>query len=168
LSLITYDELRREVERDLLDRILSQSPDFFERLVVELLKAMGYAGDEFLAEAVGKSGDGGIDGVIHQDSLGLEAVYIQAKRYDPSNSVGRPALQAFIGSLSGMSATKGVFITTSSFSANVEPYLQSVPQRVITIDGDRLVELMVQHGVGVRVEQTYTVYRVDEDFFADE
>lgn len=90
-----YDELRREVERDLLDRILLQNPDFFERLVVELMKAMGYAGDEFLAEAVGKSGDGGIDGIIHQDSLGLEAVYIQAKRYDPSHTVGRPDLQAF-------------------------------------------------------------------------
>jgi restriction system protein len=164
----SHEELQGEVEQELLDRILSQSPEFFERLVVELLKAMGYAGDEFIAEAVGKSGDGGIDGIIHQDSLGLEAVYIQAKRYDPSNSVGRPALQAFIGSLSGMSASKGVFITTSSFSSNVEPYLQSVPQRVITIDGNRLVELMVQHGVGVRKEQTYTVYRVDEDFFVDD
>jgi restriction system protein len=164
----SHRELQGEVEQELLERILSQSPEFFERLVVELLKAMGYAGNEFLAEAVGKSGDGGIDGIIHQDSLGLEAVYIQAKRYDPSSSVGRPALQAFIGSLSGMSATKGVFITTSSFSSNVEPYLQSVSQRVITIDGNRLVELMVHHGVGVREEGTYTVYRIDEDFFVEE
>jgi restriction system protein len=163
----SHRELQNEIEQDLLDRILSQSPAFFEGLVIELLKAMGYAGNEHLTEAVGGSGDGGIDGIIYQDTLGLEAVYIQAKRYDPSNRVGRPALQAFIGSLSGMSATKGVFITTSSFSDNVDPYLKSVQQRIITIDGNRLVELMVQHGIGVRVEQSYTVYRVDEDFFAD-
>ena len=160
-----YLELRRTVESELLDRILQQTPEFFENLVVELLMAMGYGGEGYLAESVGKSGDGGIDGIIHQDALGLDVVYVQAKRWDPSSSVGRPEIQKFVGTLSGKSATKGIFITTASYSVNVDEYLKTVPQQIKTVDGNQLVELMVRHGVGVREEGTYTIYRIDEDFF---
>jgi restriction system protein len=157
--------INESIQKDLLQRILDESPAFFEYLVIELLKAMGYGKSGDIAEAVGKSGDGGIDGIIHEDKLGLDGVYVQAKRYEPGNTVGRPALQSFIGSLSGFSATKGVFITTSSFSSNVGEYLTSVQQRVVTIDGEQLVKLMLENGVGVRLESSYQVFKVDEDFF---
>lgn len=161
-----YREITTELQSDLLNRILGQSPEFFEQLVVDLLRAMGYGGDDNLAKAIGKSGDGGVDGVIHQDSLGLDVVYMQAKRYAPDNTVGRPDLQKFIGSLSGFSANKGVFITTSSFSSNVNEYLNSVQQRVVVVDGNQLVKLMIKYGVGVRIERAYTLHRIDEDFFS--
>jgi len=161
-----YREITTELESELLSRILNQSPKFFEELVIDLLRAMGYGSDDNLSEAIGKSGDGGVDGVIHQDSLGLDVVYMQAKRYALENTVGRPDLQKFIGSLSGFSANKGVFITTSSFSSNVDEYLKSVQQRVVVVDGNQLVKLMIKHGVGVRIEQAYTLHRIDEDFFS--
>jgi|TARA_B110000091_G_scaffold68157_1_gene74975 restriction system protein len=159
------NSINDSIQKDLLERILDESPAFFEYLVIELLKAMGYGESGDIAEAVGRSGDGGIDGIIYEDKLGLDVVYIQAKRYDPSNTIGRPALQSFIGSLAGFSATKGVFITTSSFSSNVGEYLKSVQQRVVTIDGEQLVRLMLENGVGVRLESSYQVLKVDEDFF---
>lgn len=162
-----YESINNSIRQDLLKKILTNSPAFFEGLVVELLKTMGYGQAGEIAEAIGKSNDGGIDGVIYEDKLGLDIVYIQAKRYDPTNVIGRPALQSFIGSLSGFSASKGVFITTSSFSSNVEEYLRSVQQRVVTIDGEKLVELMLKYGVGVRVETTYELYKVDEDYFSE-
>jgi len=164
----SYEEINSSIQSELLDRILSQTPEFFEELVVKLLQAMGYGDEQSLAKAIGGTGDGGIDGVIHQDRLGLDVVYIQAKRYGQENTVGRPDLQKFIGSLSGASATKGVFVTTSSFSSQAKQYLDTVQQRVVTIDGDRLVELMIQNGVGVRAEQTYTINRIDEDFFSEQ
>ncbi len=111
----THRQLEEQIQDELLERILAQSPQFFEGLVIDLLIKMGYGGEDNLAKAVGQSGDGGIDGIIHQDSLGLDAVYIQAKRYDPAARIGRPELQKFIGSLSGLSASKGVFITTGGF-----------------------------------------------------
>jgi restriction system protein len=157
--------INESIQKDLLQRILDESPAFFEYLVIELLKAMGYGESGDIAEAVGQSGDGGIDGIIYEDKLGLDVVYVQAKRYEPGNTVGRPALQNFIGSLSGFSATKGVFITTSSFSSKVEEYLKSVQQRVVTINGEQLVTLMLENGVGVRLESSYQVFKVDEDFF---
>jgi len=163
----SYEEINSSIRLELLDRILSQTPEFFEELVIKLLQAMGYGDEQSLAKAIGGTGDGGIDGVVHQDKLGLDVVYIQAKRYDKKNSVGRPSLQKFVGSLTGESATKGVFVTTSSFSSQAIEYLNTVQQRVVTIDGNRLVELMIQHGVGVRAEQTYTINRIDEDFFSD-
>jgi len=161
------NSINESIQKDLLQRILDQPPAFFEYLVIELLKAMGYGESGELAEAVGKSGDGGIDGIIYEDKLGLDVVYVQAKRYEPGNAIGRPALQSFIGSLSGFSASKGVFITTSSFSSNVEGYLKSVQQRVITINGEQLVQLMLENRVGVRLESSYQVFKVDEDFFSD-
>ena len=113
------------------------------------------------------TGDGGIDGIIHEDALGLDAVYIQAKRYAPDNRIGRPDIQRFIGSLTGEGATKGVFVTTSDFSKEAREYLHRVQHRVVLINGQRLARLMIQHGVGVRVRQSYVIQSVDEDYFAD-
>lgn len=151
---------------DLLDHVLTLTPARFERLIVELLLAMGYGdGRAEMGQAIGKSGDGGIDGVVNEDKLGLDAVYIQAKRYAPENTVGRPALQAFIGSMTGESATKGVFVTTSSFSKEARDFVQRVQQRVVLIDGARLARLMIDHGVGVRVDKTYVLRSIDANFF---
>lgn len=160
-------ELDEDLQRELLDRILDQSPSFFERLVVTLLSNMGYGSEGTLAKAIGKSGDGGIDGVIHQDKLGLDVVYIQAKRYDTQNQIGRPELQAFVGSLAGHQSTKGVFVTTSYFSRPALEYLKTIQTRIVPIDGKRLVELMIEHEVGTRVAQTFKVNKIDEDFFLD-
>jgi restriction system protein len=154
---------------DLLSRILQNSPQFFEQLIVELLVAMGYGGSRLnAAEQLGKSGDGGVDGVINEDALGLDRVYVQARRYAPGSSVGRPEVQAFTGSLVGLGATKGVFVTTSSFSAQASDFASRVPQRIILIDGKRLTELMVTYNVGVRSNRVVEFKRLDEDFFTEE
>ena len=154
---------------DLLTRTLEQSPAFFERVIVDLLVAMGYGGShENAAKRLGKSGDGGIDGVVDEDRLGLDRIYVQAKRYAPHVSVGRPEIQGFVGSLVGLGATKGVFVTTSSFSSHAVDYARGLQQRVILIDGTRLTELMMEFGVGVRVNRTVEVKRLDEDFFSEE
>ena len=154
---------------ELLDRILQNGPAFFEGVIVELLVAMGYGGSHrHAATQLGRTGDGGVDGVINEDILGLDRVYVQAKRYSPGSSVGRPDVQAFIGSLVGLGATKGVFVTTSTFSAQATEFAARIPQRVILIDGKRLTELMVEHGVGVRLSRLLEFKRIDEDFFAEE
>jgi restriction system protein len=158
--------LQSALNTELLDRVLGQSPAFFERLIVDLLVAMGYGGShEAAALRLGKTGDGGIDGVIDEDRLGLDRIYIQAKRYAPGVGVGRPEIQGFVGSLVGLGATKGVFVTTSNFSMPAIDYAVRLPQRVILIDGKRLTELMIEYGVGVRAGRTVVVKRVDEDFF---
>ena len=155
------------LKADLLQRVLEQSPSFFEHLIVELLVAMGYGGShEDAARKLGKSGDGGIDGVIDEDRLGLDRIYVQAKRY-ASTIVGRPEIQGFVGSLVGVSANKGVFVTTSTFSRQAIDYVRALQQRVILIDGNRLSELMIEFGVGVRVSRVVEVKRLDEDFFAE-
>lgn len=165
---IAYSELERQAEDELLQLLLEVSPARFEQVIVDLLTAMGYGGNNAeLAKAVGQSGDGGIDGVIPEDPLGLDAVYIQAKRYDPGNSVGRPALQAFVGSLTGESATKGVFVTTSQFSKQAHEYVQRVQHRIVLIDGPRLVKLMLTNGVGVRPRRTIVLKSIDEDYFSE-
>jgi restriction system protein len=155
--------------RDELLSILHQmSPQRFERVILDLLSAMGYGGGDLSRSMMTKTtGDGGIDGIIHEDALGLDAVYIQAKRYDAKNTVGRPDVQRFIGSLTGEGANKGVFVTTSNFSSEAVSYLQRVQHRVVLINGQRLARLMIQHGVGVRTRQTYLIQSVDEDYFAD-
>lgn len=154
---------------DLLARILEQSPTFFERVIVDLLVAMGYGGShENAALRLGKSGDGGIDGIIDEDRLGLDRIYIQAKRYAAHVSVGRPEIQGFVGSLVGLGASKGVFVTTSNFSSPALEFARGLQQRVILIDGARLTELLVEFGVGVRISRVVEVKRLDEDFFADE
>lgn len=161
--------LNEALKAELLQRILVQSPAFFERAIVDLLVAMGYGGShEDAAKRIGKSGDGGIDGVIDEDRLGLDRIYVQAKRYAPHVSVGRPDVQGFVGSLVGFGASKGVFVTTSTFSAPARDFVRHLPQRIVLIDGDRLADLMVEHGVGVRVSQTVEVKRLDEDFFIEE
>lgn len=143
--------LTSALKADLLARVLDQPPSFFERLIVELLVAMGYGGShEDAARQLGKSGDGGIDGVVDEDRLGLDRIYVQAKRYAPGSSVGRPEVQGFVGSLVGVGASKGVFVTTSTFSSHAIGYADGLPQRVVLIDGERLTELMIEFGVGVR------------------
>lgn len=161
--------LSSALRADLLTRVLEQSPAFFERVIVELLVAMGYGGShEDAAMRLGKSGDGGIDGVIDEDRLGLDRIYVQAKRYASHVGVGRPEIQGFVGSLVGLGASKGVFVTTSNFSKQALDYARALQQRVILIDGTRLTELMLEFGVGVRVSRTVEVKRLDEDFFSEE
>jgi restriction system protein len=153
---------------ELLQRLCDMHPARFEQLIVDLLLAMGYGGgDRSMGERIGRSGDGGIDGIINEDALGLDAVYVQAKRYAPDSKVGRPALQAFVGSLTGEGANKGVFVTTSDFSREAREYLTRVQHRIVLINGARLARLMIQHEVGVRARRTFTLRSVDEDYFAD-
>ena len=163
-----FGELEGVLASELLDTILTVSSTRFEQLIVDLLIAMGYGGgDHAMGERIGKSGDGGIDGIINEDALGLDAVYIQAKRYASDNKIGRPALQAFVGSLTGEGANKGVFVTTSDFSKEARDYVQRVQQRIVLINGERLARLMIQHEVGVRARRIYTLRSIDEDYFAE-
>ena len=164
-----HGELDAALADELLQAILQTTPARFERLVVELLIAMGYGnGNASHGKAIGKSGDGGIDGIVNEDALGLDAVYIQAKRYALGNTVGRPDLQRFVGSMSGESATKGVFVTTSAFSKEARDYLPKIAQRVVLIDGPHLARLMIAHGVGVREEDNYVIRAIDTQFFGDD
>lgn len=160
--------LRKALKADLLTRVHKQTPAFFEHLIVELLVAMGYGGShQDAARSLGKSGDGGIDGIIDEDRLGLDRIYVQAKRYSPEQTIGRPAIQGFVGSLVGFGASKGVFVATCSFSKQALDYVENLPQRVILIDGERLADLMIEFGIGVRLSRAIEVKRLDEDFFAD-
>lgn len=162
-----YLDLRASIEAEVLEQIASMSPEFFERLVVELLVAMGYGGNlRDAGQAIGRSGDGGIDGVIKEDQLGLDVIHIQAKRWQ--NTVGRPQIQAFAGSLDGVRARKGVFITTSNFSAEAEEYVSRIDKRIVLIDGERLARLMYDHGVGVTPVGSYHIMRLDLDYFIEE
>lgn len=162
--------LQSALRTELLQRILQNSPAFFEQVIVNLLVAMGYGGSHRnAAEQLGRSGDGGVDGVINQDRLGLDRVYIQAKRYAPDTSpIGRPAVQAFVGSLVGFSANKGVFATTSTFTREAIEFAKHLNQRVILLDGQRLTDLMVEHNVGVRTNRMLEFKKLDEDFFTEE
>jgi restriction system protein len=157
-------QIHAEVASELLARLLAKSPTFFEQTVVDLLVAMGYGGAEGQARVTTASNDGGIDGVIDQDTLGLSRVYVQAKRYAPDNAVNRPEVQGFVGALSGK-ADGGVFITTGRFSPGARQYAEVVPTRIILIDGDRLTSLMIRYGVGVQTKQTVQIVEIDEDFF---
>lgn len=144
------------------------NPIRFERLILDLLTAMGYGkGDLTNGHMTKGSGDGGIDGIIYEDALGLDAVYIQAKRYAPENKVSRPAIQQFIGSLNGEGATKGVFVTTSDFSAEAKGFLGKVQHRVVLINGQELARLMIRYNIGVRPRTPYVIKSVDEDYFGE-
>lgn len=156
--------IHEEVASELLSRLVEQDPAFFESAVVKLLLAMGYGGVGGRGVTTDLTNDGGIDGVIDQDVLGLSKVYVQAKRYAPGNSVQRPEVQGFVGALSGK-ADGGVFITTSRFSPGAVEWVRTVPGSIILIDGRRLAELMIEYGVGVQVERSYRVVKIDEDFF---
>lgn len=163
-----YLKLRKQLEFDLLSRVKSSPPDFFERLVVRLLTSMGYGGSLADAgKALGKAGDGGVDGVIKEDKLGLSLIYIQAKRWDNA-SVGRPEIQKFVGALHGKRARKGIFLSTSTFTKDARDYAEGLETKVILIDGAQVAELMFDYGVGVSLESTYQVKRLDSDFFEDE
>jgi restriction system protein len=164
-----YQTVQSVLRADLLDRIAQNSPSFFEQLIVDLLVAMGYGGShKNAAEQLGRAGDGGVDGVINEDRLGLDRVYVQAKRYARGNAVGRPEVQAFVGSLVGLGATKGVFVTTSTFSPQARDFVRHLSQRVILLDGQNLANLMIEHGVGVRTSRAIEFKRLDEDFFSED
>ena len=157
--------INSEVASNLLSRLHSHNPAFFEQAVVDLVVAMGYGGADARATRTQLSNDGGIDGIIDQDVLGLSRVYIQAKRYSLDSSVQRPDVQSFVGALQGQQANQGVFITTGRFSSGAIEYARSVPTRVVLIDGPRLAELMIRYRVGVQVKRTLQIVDVDEDFF---
>jgi len=162
-----YQKLRGDLATDLLQRLKTCSSTFFERLVVEVIVKMGYGGTRKDAgKAIGKSGDGGIDGIIKEDKLGLDAIYIQAKRWE--NTVGRPEIQKFVGALTGQRAKKGLFITTSEFSSDAEDYVSRIDAKVVLIDGETLAQLMIDHGVGVSTVGTYEIKKVDSDYFSEE
>lgn len=163
---VGYKQIHDELAAELLNQVKSVTPDFFERLVVELLVKMGYGGSLVDAgRAIGKTGDEGIDGVIKEDKLGLDNVYIQAKRWE--NNVGRPQLQAFVGALQGKKARKGVFITTSGFSNDARDYAERIDTKIALIDGETLVELMIELNLGVEVEETYSIKKLDLDYFIE-
>jgi restriction system protein len=167
LILSGYRQVQTALASDLLERVKAASPAFFERLVVQLLVAMGYGGSmEDAGKAIGRSGDEGIDGIIKEDRLGLDVIYLQAKRWE--NKIGRPDIQQFAGALQGQRARKGVFITTSAFSAEARQYAERIDTRIILIDGTELARLMIAHGVGVTPVAVYELKRVDSDFFAEE
>ena len=159
------EELNESVAAELLRLIHDSSADFFERLVLDLLVAMGYGTPDIDAIQVGGSGDGGIDGVIPLDRLGLEKVYVQAKRWKHGNNVGRPEIQSFYGALAGRRAAKGVFITASDFSKDARDYVKQVSDSIVLIDGLTLTRLMIQYGVGVSVQRTVKIVDVNNDYF---
>lgn len=164
-----FHDLQTSLRSEVIQRILQNSSSFFERVIIDLLVAMGYGGTRTdAATHLGRSGDGGIDGVINEDPLGLDRVYVQAKRYAEGTNVGRPEVQAFVGSLVGLGASKGVFVTTSEFSIHAKDFVKNLPQRVVLIDGRTLAELMIEHRVGVRTSRSIEFKRLDEDFFLEE
>ena len=161
-----YQQMRSELASDVLARLLQVSPEFFEQIVVELLVAMGYGGSRRDAgERLGKSGDGGIDGIIKEDRLGLDAIYIQAKRWQ--GTVGRPEIQKFVGALHGQRARKGVFMTTSGVSPDARDYVSHIDVKVVLLDGMQIANLMIDTGVGVTPVATYVVKRLDSDYFEE-
>lgn len=163
---LAHQALRQSLSQDLLKNVLDCSPEFFEHLVVELLVKMGYGGSRRDAgERIGRSGDGGIDGIIKEDRLGLDVIYLQAKRWQ--GSVGRPEIQKFVGALQGQRARKGVFITTSTFTADALDYASRIDTKVVLIDGNQLANLMMDFDVGVAAVATYTVKRIDSDYFEE-
>jgi len=163
-----YLSIRNDLGDDLLLFVMKSSPGFFERLVVNLLVAMGYGGtQQNAARAVGRSGDGGIDGIIDEDKLGLDSIYIQAKRWQALRSIGRPEIQRFVGALQGKRAKKGVFITTSSFTSDARDYAKGIDLKIVLIDGERLTELMIDFGVGVTTSVNYEIKKIDMDYFIE-
>lgn len=163
-----YREIRAGLADDLLEYVLKCSPAFFEKLVVELLVSMGYGGtQENAARAVGKSGDDGIDGIIDEDKLGLDSIYIQAKRYQKDARIGAHFIRDFIGALQGCKATKGVFLTTAGFTKDATDFVSKVQSRVVLIDGQKLANLMIDYGIGVSTRMNYEIKQLDTDYFGE-
>ncbi|CCH97800.1 restriction endonuclease [Microcystis aeruginosa] len=165
----SYQEIRQALATDLLSILRKLSPDDFEKLVVELLVKMGYGGSiRDAGKAVGKSGDQGIDGIIKEDRLGLDIIYIQAKRWADNNAVGRPEIQKFVGALAGQGAKKGIFITTSYFTQEALEYAPRNEIKIVLIDGEELGQLMIDYNLGVSTQKIYEIKRIDHDYFGDE
>jgi restriction system protein len=160
-----YETLRGSLGEEILEKVRQAPPIFFEQLVVELLLKMGGSRQD-AGSAIGRAGDGGIDGIIKEDKLGLDVIYIQAKRW--ASTVGRPETQAFVGSLEGHRANKGVFITTSHFSPDAKDYVTRIGKKIVLIDGEQLSDMMIDHDVGVTTEDSYVVKRIDSDYFSEE
>lgn len=162
--------LQADLRDRLLQTIVEQTPEFFERLVLDVLVAMGYGGSrDDAAEHLGRSGDEGIDGRINQDALGLDQVLVQAKKYHPDRPVPRNEVQAFIGSLAGQGVTKGIFITTSAFASSAREFVaRGSTTKVVLVDGGMLIDLMVRHGIGVRVEHEYKLHQIDQNYFGED
>lgn len=164
---VAYQTIRQDLATELLQTIQDHSPAFFERLVIDLLVKMGYGGTRKDAgEAIGRSGDGGIDGIIKEDRLGLDIVYIQAKRWN--GTVGRPEIQKFAGALQGQRARKGIFITTSAFTNAAQEYASRIDSKIVLIDGDTLTQLMIDYNIGVTSIASYEIKRIDSDYFTEE
>jgi restriction system protein len=164
-----YQLIRKSLANELLSNVINLSPTFFEKLVVELLVKMGYGGSiKDAGKAMGKSGDEGIDGTIKEDKLGLDIIYIQAKRWKPGNVVGRPELQKFVGALAGQGAKKGIFITTSSFTKEAIDYTPRNETKIVLINGEELTQLMIDYNLGCTTHQVYEVKKIDSDFFEEE
>jgi restriction system protein len=165
----SYQRIRRTLALELLNKVMDLHPSFFERLVIELLVRMGYGGSiQDAGKAIGKSGDEGIDGTIKEDKLGLDIIYLQAKRWQSGNVVGRPELQKFVGALAGQGAKKGIFITTSSFTKEALEYTPKNETKIVLIDGERLAQLMIDYDLGVSLVNKYEIKRIDEDYFGEE
>lgn len=163
---VAHRQIDASLAQELLDRIRAAPPDFFERLIVNLLLSMGFGGSAADAgRAIGRSGDDGVDGVVDQDALGLDRVYIQAKRYGEGNNIGAGAIRDFFGSLDRHKATKGLFVTTSLFSSSARETAEFLSKRIVLIDGEQLTKLMIRHNVGCRIEDTLHIKKIDEDFF---
>lgn len=164
-----YQNIKKSLATDLLSRVLDLSPSFFEKLVVELLVKMGYGGSiKDAGKAIGKSGDEGIDGTIKEDKLGLDIIYIQAKKWKPGNVVGRPELQKFVGALAGQGAKKGIFITTSNFTKEAIEYNPKNEIKIVLLNGDQLTQLMIDYSIGCTPQQTYELKKIDNDYFGEE
>lgn len=164
-----YQEIRKSLASELLNRVIVLSPTFFERLVVELLVKMGYGGSiKDAGKAIGKSGDEGIDGTIKEDKLGLDIIYIQAKRWKTGNVVGRPELHKFVGALAGQGAKKGIFITTSNFTKDATDYAPKNETKIVLIDGEQLAQLMIDYNLGCTTQQIYELKKIDSDYFGEE
>ena len=166
---IAHQKLRDTLAADILQAIAALSPQFFERLVVDLLVRMGYGGTrQDAGQAIGQAGDGGIDVIIKEDRLGLDIVYVQAKRWDRDAPVGRPDIQKFAGALQGHRARKGVFLTTSSFTRDAHDYVSRIDSKIVLIDGETLARLMIDFGIGVTHVASYELKRLDSDYFTEE
>lgn len=164
-----YQSIRKALAEEILSKVHNLTPSFFERLVVELLVKMGYGGSiKDAGKAIGKSGDEGIDGTIKEDKLGLDIIYIQAKRWQKGNVVGRPELHKFVGALAGQGVKKGIFITTSSFTKDALDYVPKNETKIVLINGVQLAQLMIDYNLGVTPQQSYEIKRLDNDYFGDE
>lgn len=165
----SYQKIRKALALELLNKVINLTPAFFEKLVVELLVKMGYGGSiKDAGKAIGKSGDEGIDGTIKEDKLGLDIIYIQAKRWQPGNVIGRPELQKFVGALAGQGAKKGIFITTSSFTKEALEYSPKNETKIVLINGEQLAQLMIDYDLGVSLVNKYEIKRIDNDYFGEE